>query len=70
MSMSGLVLAFIRGWSYTLALLGTAPILIFGGACMTSAIKKGVFAKLGAYAQSGGYAEQCLTAIKVVVAFG
>ena len=70
MSLSGLGLGFTRGWSLALAMLGVAPILMIGmgvfGSYMGNKVKKSVIA----YGQSAGYAEQAISSIKVVIAFG
>jgi ABC-type multidrug transport system fused ATPase/permease subunit len=70
MALSGLGLGFIKGWKLAFAMLGIAPIMIIGigvfGAFMSSKTKKA----LKAYGQSAGYAEQALSSIRVVVAFG
>lgn len=47
-----------------------APILILGTAVFTSFASSKVRKTLQAYGQSAGYAEQALSSIKVVVAFG
>ncbi len=70
MSLSGLSLGMIKGWSLALAMLGIAPIMLIGisvfGGFMGSKVKKTMLA----YGQSAGYAEQAISSIKVVIAFG
>ncbi len=70
MCVSGLALGFTKGWSLAFAMLGIAPIFIIGLIAFTGALKKKVMTQIHAYGQSAGYAEQALSAIRVVVAFG
>ena len=70
MSFCGIALGFIKGWSLALAMLGIAPIILTGLTAFAISLKKRLFVILRAYGQSGGYADQCLRSIKVVVAFG
>lgn len=42
MSLSGLTLGFIRGWSLALAMLGIAPIVLIGMSVFTNAISSKV----------------------------
>jgi ABC-type multidrug transport system fused ATPase/permease subunit len=70
MTISGLVIGFINGWSLALVMLAIGPIMgvaatFFGKTAMNKFV-----VQMRAYAQSGGYAEQCLSSVKVVVAFG
>jgi len=62
--------AFLWGWKLTLILIGFIPFIVIVGAWMGSLLKSGVSRNLKAYAQSAGYAEQALSAIKVVQTYG
>ena len=64
--MFGFLAAFYFGWFFTLILLAATPILVLVSGGMFAALSKGHIEELRAYAQSGGYAEQALSAIKVV----
>eukprot|EP00347_Sterkiella_histriomuscorum_P022139 403331544 len=70
MSISGMFLAFFRGWLMSLILLGAFPFVIILLSFTGKAMQKGFKANLQSYGQSAGYAEQALNAIKVVQAFG
>ena len=59
-----------KGWSLTLALLGIGPIFLIGMGCFAAVMSKRTLASMKAYGQSAGYAEQALSAIRVVVSFG
>jgi ABC-type multidrug transport system fused ATPase/permease subunit len=70
MTLCGLVIGIVNGWTLALAMLAIAPMIgicaiVFFTAAVTKSVKT-----LKAYAQSGGYAEQCLSSVKVVAAFG
>jgi ABC-type multidrug transport system fused ATPase/permease subunit len=68
--LGGFVTAFAIGWKYAFAALGTFPFLCIGLICLTTGIKLGYTKASAAYAKSGGFAEQALSNIKVVAAFG
>ena len=70
MSFSGIAFGFIRGWWMALLLLFAFPMLLISTALIGESMKKGTSDNLKAYAQSAGYAEQALNAIRVVQAFG
>ena len=70
MSLSGFVLGFYKGWSLTLAFFVIAPIILCGMGCFASVMQNNQKAALAAYGQSAGYAEQALSAIRIVVSFG
>jgi len=70
MSVSGLALAFTRGWLFSFILFGAFPIIVLATALIGKSIEAGTRDNLKAYGQSAGYAEQALNAIKVVQAFG
>ena len=66
----GFGLSFILGWNLALILSGVIPFLALTGAGMAAALSSGVTEMMRAYAQSAGYAEQALTAIRVVQSYG
>lgn len=66
----GIGLGFLKGPLYACALLGIGPPMVIIMGITTSMIIAGSSMSLKAYGQSSGYATQCLTAFKVVVAFG
>jgi len=70
MTVSGLTLGFVKGWSLTLVMCGIGPIFMFGTYVFSSALNKRVGVIMRAYSQSAGYAQQALEAVHVVVAFG
>ena len=70
MCISGLFVGFYKGWSLALAMLGIAPILLTGMLLFAGVQQKNAMGSMQAYAQSAGYAEQALAAIRIVVSFG
>jgi ABC-type multidrug transport system fused ATPase/permease subunit len=66
----GFVFAFIIGWLYTCILFGMAPLIGFTGILMTLSMESGMIEQMKSYGQSAGYAEQALSAIKVVHTYG
>jgi ABC-type multidrug transport system fused ATPase/permease subunit len=61
-------MGFYRGWAMTLAFMGQFPLIGISGAVFASSISSGTASSLKSYAQSAGYAEQALSAIRVVAA--
>lgn len=64
------MIAFSRGWLFAIAMLGMFPALGISGALFAQVMASGTAGSLKAYAQSAGYAEQALSAIRVVAANG
>ncbi len=69
-SISGLVVGAVRGWAISLCILATAPFIALSATFYGKALSGGMNAGLLAYSQSAGYAEQAISAIRVVIAFG
>jgi ATP-binding cassette subfamily B (MDR/TAP) protein 1 len=66
----GFALAFTKGWKLTLILFAALPFLAGLGGLSASLMKRGVGRGLDLYAQSAGYAEQAISAMKVVHTYG
>jgi len=69
-SIVGLMIAFYKGWSFTLVIIGCFPPLVISMTIMTTVMQKGFIGNTIAYSQSAGYAEQALNAMRLVAAFG
>ncbi|KAK1866852.1 hypothetical protein I4F81_009364 [Pyropia yezoensis] len=67
---SGLVIAFVHGWQLTLVVLAVVPILMISGSAYTKAMAEGTLASQAAYAKAGGVAQEVLSLIRAVAAFG
>lgn len=70
MSLGGLALGFAKGWSLALVICAIGPMFMIGMAVFGGQLKKRTVTTMKAYGQSAGYAEQALSAVRVVVAFG
>jgi len=70
MCLSGFTTGMYKGWSLSLAMLGIAPIMFIGMGCFGAVMSKRTLNSMKAYGQSAGYAEQALSAIRIVVSFG
>ncbi|CAG8499839.1 12693_t:CDS:10, partial [Cetraspora pellucida] len=66
----GFVIGFIKGWKLTLVLCAVFPLMATAGGFMAKALSKGTSEGQDAYAAAGGVAEQVLSGIRTVVAFG
>ena len=70
MSIFGVGFSFAKGWLYSLTLLAFFPFIFAISILITVTVQKGFMSNMKEYAQSAGYAEQALNAIRVVQAFG
>ena len=62
--------AFYWGWKLTLVLLAAFPVMALMFGSMVIMLQSGTYEQMREYAQSAGYAEQALQAIKVVHTYG
>lgn len=69
-STAGFVFAFIRGWYLSLLLLAGVPLIGFISFMLGRVLESGYAEYMKAYGQSAGYAEQAITAIRVVHSYG
>ncbi|CAI5996599.1 unnamed protein product [Closterium sp. NIES-65] len=65
----GFVVAFIAGWQLTLVMLAVLPLLAAAGAALTVIVSKSSNKGQEAYAAAGTIVEECVSAIRTVVAF-
>ena len=70
MCFSGFVVGFYKGWTLAFAMLAIAPIMFIGMGTFAAVMQNKSVVSMRAYAQSAGYAEQALSAIRIVVSFG
>ncbi|CAG8807783.1 5445_t:CDS:2, partial [Cetraspora pellucida] len=70
MFFGGFIIGFVKGWKLTLVLCCVFPLLAAVGGFMTKALDKGTTEGQDAYAVAGGIAEQVLSGIRTVIAFG
>ncbi|KAJ2358561.1 hypothetical protein GGF43_000727, partial [Coemansia sp. RSA 2618] len=67
---TGLVLAFVSGWRLTLVVLAVLPLLAGSAALMGILLARDTAGGQDAYAEAGSVAEEVLSSIKTVMAFG
>uniref|UniRef100_A0A8D0L5R3 ATP-binding cassette sub-family B member 5 n=1 Tax=Sphenodon punctatus TaxID=8508 RepID=A0A8D0L5R3_SPHPU len=61
----GIVIGFVKGWKLTLVILATCPFIMISGMIIALTSKE-----LTAYAKAGAVAEEVLSSVRTVVAFG
>ncbi|KAK9762561.1 hypothetical protein K7432_011587 [Basidiobolus ranarum] len=66
----GFVLAFVKGWKMALVLLSALPLLAAVGGLMSRLAARNTTEGQGAYASAGAVADEVLSSIKTVSAFG
>ncbi|KAJ7322287.1 hypothetical protein JRQ81_018574 [Phrynocephalus forsythii] len=67
---AGFVVGFIKGWKLTLVILAISPVLGISAAAWAKVLTAYTSKELAAYAKAGSVAEEVLSAIRTVVAFG
>ncbi|KAJ3099209.1 ATP-binding cassette, sub-B (MDR TAP), member 4 [Phlyctochytrium bullatum] len=68
--LAGFVIAFVKGWRLALVLCAVFPLLAGVGILMATTIKRGQTRGSESYAQAGSIAQEVLSSIRTVVAFG
>ncbi|XP_060634550.2 bile salt export pump [Anolis sagrei] len=66
----GFLLGFVRGWKLTLVIIAVSPLLGIGAAFMGLTVAKMTGRELKAYAKAGAVADEVLSSIRTVAAFG
>ncbi|NWS10523.1 ABCBB protein, partial [Pachyramphus minor] len=67
---SGFLLGFVSGWKLTLVIIAVSPLLGVGAAVYGLAVAKLTGQELKAYAKAGAVADEVLSSIRTVAAFG
>ncbi|KAJ1719603.1 hypothetical protein LPJ53_005663 [Coemansia erecta] len=67
---TGIIIAFIKGWRLTLVILAVMPVLAGSAALMGIMLAKTAVGGQDSYAAAGGVADEVLASIKTVMAFG
>ncbi|XP_022083016.1 multidrug resistance protein 1A-like isoform X3 [Acanthaster planci] len=67
---AGLVLGFVKSWKLTLVILAISPLVILSAGIMTKVLQSFSQKELDSYAKAGAIAEEVLSSIRTVVAFG
>ncbi|XP_034989142.2 bile salt export pump isoform X2 [Zootoca vivipara] len=66
----GFMLGFVRGWKLTLVIISVSPLIGVGAAMIGLAVAKLTGRELKAYAKAGAVADEVLSSIRTVAAFG
>ncbi|NXJ14883.1 ABCBB protein, partial [Odontophorus gujanensis] len=66
----GFLLGFVSGWKLTLVIIAVSPLIGIGAAVYGLAVAKLTGRELKAYAKAGGVADEVLSSIRTVAAFG
>ncbi|KAM7121162.1 ATP-binding cassette sub-family B member 5 [Molossus nigricans] len=66
----GLVIGLVKGWKLTLVTLSTSPLIITSAAMFSRIVISLTSKELNAYSKAGAVAEEVLSSIRTVVAFG
>ncbi|KAK1166105.1 bile salt export pump-like isoform X1 [Acipenser oxyrinchus oxyrinchus] len=66
----GFLMGFVRGWKLTLVIIAASPLIGVGAALMALFVAKLTGRELQAYAKAGAVADEVLSAIRTVSAFG
>ncbi|XP_075685519.1 bile salt export pump-like [Rhinoderma darwinii] len=66
----GFLLGFVNGWKLTLVIIAVSPLIGVGAALMALAVAKLTGRELMAYAKAGAVADEVLSGIRTVAAFG
>uniref|UniRef100_F7E6I9 Phosphatidylcholine translocator ABCB4 n=1 Tax=Ornithorhynchus anatinus TaxID=9258 RepID=F7E6I9_ORNAN len=67
---TGFIIGFTKGWKLTLVILAISPVLGFSAAVWAKILSSFTDQELKAYAKAGAVAEEVLSAIRTVIAFG
>ncbi|KAJ3086284.1 Multidrug resistance protein 1, partial [Phlyctochytrium bullatum] len=67
---AGFVIAFVKGWKLALVLCSVFPVLACVGILMAAVVKKRQSSGLDSHAEAGSIAQEVLSSIRTVVAFG
>lgn len=66
----GFMVGFIGGWKLTLVVIAVSPLIGIGAGLMALAVARLTGRELGAYAKAGAVADEVLSSIRTVAAFG
>ncbi|XP_073533901.1 ATP-binding cassette sub-family B member 5-like isoform X4 [Phyllobates terribilis] len=67
---AGLVIALVKGWQLTLVYMSTSPLMSISSAIFSKMLVSLTSKELSVYAKAGAVAEEVLSSIRTVVAFG
>ncbi|KAM4026721.1 ATP-dependent translocase ABCB1 isoform 2-T2 [Anomaloglossus baeobatrachus] len=68
--LTGFIIGFVKGWKLTLVILAISPVMGLSAAIWAKILSAFTNKELTAYAKAGAVAEEVLSAIRTVIAFG
>ncbi|KAJ1951007.1 hypothetical protein FBU59_000407 [Linderina macrospora] len=68
--LTGIILAFVKGWKLTLVVLAVMPVMVGAASLMGILLAENTSGGQDSYAEAGGVADEVLSSIKTVMAFG
>ncbi|ORX74418.1 multidrug resistance protein 3 [Linderina pennispora] len=68
--LTGIILAFVKGWKLTLVVLAVMPVMVTAASLMGILLAENTSGGQDSYAEAGGVADEVLSSIKTVMAFG
>lgn len=66
----GFIMGFVYGWKLTLVIIAASPLIMIAGGIMGKMLSSATAQELDAYARAGSIAEEVLSSIRTVAAFG
>ena len=66
----GFIVAFVVGWKLALVMLAVCPLIVIAGGLTAKVMASLTSKEQTAYAEAGAVAEQAISSIRTVVAFG
>lgn len=66
----GFVMGFVYGWKLTLVIIAVSPLIVIAGGIIGKLLSSATTQELNAYAKAGSIAEEVISAIRTVAAFG
>lgn len=68
--LAGFIIGFVKNWKLALVILAVVPLLAVGGAFLGKLLADSATEGQAAYAKAGGVADEVLSGIRTIVAFG
>ncbi|XP_037379374.1 bile salt export pump isoform X2 [Talpa occidentalis] len=69
-SICGFLMGFYRGWKLTLVIISVSPLIGFGAAVIGLSVSRFTDHELKAYAKAGSVADEVISSVRTVAAFG
>lgn len=66
----GFIMGFVYGWKLTLVIIAVSPLIVIAGGIIGKLLSSATTQELNAYAKAGSIAEEVISAIRTVAAFG